>query len=600
MSDVQKPVEETPVAAPATTTEAAPAATEAPATTETPEVVEAPKETTEEAKPAAAEETAEAEKPKEEETEAKEEAKPTPATDGVLGYKAPGLVKGLRFSKRYFWFSDEAVESKNLTTYFANEKHSVSHPTGAWASQTGKGLLFFTKRAEDKATPTGIINLADVSDIAKDGGSEFHFKFNGHKHAFQANTAAERDSWVAALENKSTEAKAEKESILESEGYKAELEKMTKPPVVGTAASAPKKSTELKTPKEEKTETEAATPAADDKEAAKDAGKETQKSRSQSRKRASIFGSFLNKKEEPAEEKKEEKTEAKEEPAAEEAPAAEAAAPAEAATTEAAAEPAAETEAKSEEKKEEKTEAKAEGTTSTKNKRASIFGNFFQKVGSPTQEKSEKESAPAVPAKDKDTTVSSTAPQLGDPVDASASKPIEPESVTAPAEGEAPKTEAGTSPSSKSGLLSFIKKDGKKETKAEDKPAEEAATTEATATSEPEKVTKDKRRTSMFGSLGGKKEKKTEEGAESDSKSKSNKLGGLFRKPSKAVKPTEKKEETPATETEAIPEGGEKTETTEATNGVEATEEKKETIGDVSADAVNVGPSNTTPVQAAA
>lgn len=78
MSDVQKPVEETPAVVPATET-----------TVETPAVeptVEAPKETE------AAETTA---TPAVENTEAaepvKEEVKP--ATDGVLGYKAPGLVK---------------------------------------------------------------------------------------------------------------------------------------------------------------------------------------------------------------------------------------------------------------------------------------------------------------------------------------------------------------------------------------------------------------------------------------------------------------------------------------------------------------------------
>ena len=181
--------------------------------------------------------------------------------------------------------------------------------------------------------------------------------------------------------------------------------------------------------------------------------------------------------------------------------------------------------------------------------------------------------------------------------------------MTAPAEGEASKasaTETGTSPSSKSGLLSFIKKDGKKEAKPEEK-TEETPATETTATAEPAQVTpKDKRRTSIFGSLGGKKEKKSEtsegEGAESDSKPKSNKLGGLFRKPSKAVKTADKDKEAAPAESEAIPEGTEKAETeapatTEAANGVEATEE---TIGDVSANAVNVGPAATTPVQAAA
>jgi hypothetical protein len=45
-----------------------------------------------------------------------------------------------------------------LSTFNSSEK-SAGHATSAWATQTGKGLLFFTKRAEDKATPAGIFNL---------------------------------------------------------------------------------------------------------------------------------------------------------------------------------------------------------------------------------------------------------------------------------------------------------------------------------------------------------------------------------------------------------------------------------------------------------
>lgn len=86
MSEVQKPVEETPVAVPTAEPVEAPAATEA-AATEAP-AAEAPKETpveNGEATPAAAETTeATAEQPKEE---------ITPATEGVLGHKGPGLVK---------------------------------------------------------------------------------------------------------------------------------------------------------------------------------------------------------------------------------------------------------------------------------------------------------------------------------------------------------------------------------------------------------------------------------------------------------------------------------------------------------------------------
>ena len=74
------------------------------------------------------------------------------------------MCRSFRFAKRHFWFSDDAVEVKQLNQYFQHEKLSVAHPTAAWASQTGKGLLFVAKRAEDKAHPTGIINLVR-SDI---------------------------------------------------------------------------------------------------------------------------------------------------------------------------------------------------------------------------------------------------------------------------------------------------------------------------------------------------------------------------------------------------------------------------------------------------
>jgi hypothetical protein len=67
--------------------------------------------------------------------------------------------RGFRFAKRFFYFSDEAVEAKQLSVFRQNEKPAHANPTAAWATQTGKGLLFFVKRAEDKTTPAGIFNL---------------------------------------------------------------------------------------------------------------------------------------------------------------------------------------------------------------------------------------------------------------------------------------------------------------------------------------------------------------------------------------------------------------------------------------------------------
>ncbi|KAJ9228881.1 hypothetical protein DTO169E5_9035 [Paecilomyces variotii] len=519
MSDTQKPVEETPAAAPATETPAEAPATETPA-------AEAPQETPAEATEAApaAESTEEA--PKEE--EAKKEV--TPATDGVLGYKAPGLVKSLRFVKRYFYFSEEPVEVKSLSQYLQTEKASVAHPLAAWASQSGKGLLFFAKRAEDKATPAGILSLADVT-VSKEGSSEFIIKANGQKHTFQAASAEERDSWIAAVEAKATEAKAEKEAITSSEGYKAELEKLNK----GAEPEAAKK----------------------DESAPADEDKAT-KSRSQSRKRASIFGAFLNKKEETAEEKKEEKKEDKAEEAKPAEPAAE--------TTEASAatETPAEAPAAAEATEDKKEEKKAEAPA--KNKRTSIFGNFFQKVTSPTTEKSEKEAN----GTEETTAVSSTAPQLENPVE-EANKPAEGE-TEAPAEGEAAK-------------------------KDESAPAAEA-TAEAT-------TSKDKRRTSFFGTFGKNAKKGEASDSEGEAKPK-NKLGGLFRKPSKAVKSGKDKEAAPA-EPETIPEGEDKPEPISkdapaeekpAEEAAKEEEKEKEAVADAPA-AANVA-TTTAPIQAAA
>lgn len=82
-------------------------------------------------------------------------------------------------------------------------------------------------------------------------------------------------------------------------------------------------------------------------------------------------------------------------------------------------------------------------------------------------------------------------------------KPIEPETVTTAAaatEAEAPKETAAQSPTAET-------------------PAG-----------------KDKRRTSFFGNFGKKKGDSDNEGADGEAKAKGNKLGGLFRKPSKAVK----------------------------------------------------------------
>ncbi len=70
--------------------------------------------------------------------------------------------RSFRFSKKFFWFGHESVEPQHLSTYLRSEKQEIAHPNAAYASQTGKGLLFFAKSIEDKAQPAGILNLVSA------------------------------------------------------------------------------------------------------------------------------------------------------------------------------------------------------------------------------------------------------------------------------------------------------------------------------------------------------------------------------------------------------------------------------------------------------
>lgn len=556
-----------------------PAATETPAVDPTPAATEpaaeaAPAATTETPAEAPAEEIAAT--PAEEKI-TKTEKPVEPIHFGALGYKAPGLVNSLRFSKKYFWFGDEPVSTQSLSHYLRGEKPEVAHPAAAWSSQTGKGLLYFVKHADQKATPAGVLNLAEATDLTKDGTIAFYFKLHGHKHTFETTSAPERNGWFMAAEKIIAEAKAAREEILASAGYKEQLEKLSKPAGLAVAGasvakegSTPKKSTEVKP-------TESAAPARTGSSSSEDAEgkkKSKSKSRSLSRKRGSIFGSLLGKKEEKAEEKKEEKKE--EEAAAPAADAEPSAEPTEEATAAVAAAPVPTLEGPSDEAKPaettetaETTEPAAEAAETPKaapkpTKRGSIFGSLASKLRSPTTEKKEADIVPPVPAKDE--------PATETPAEAPKIEENPAETTETPA--EAPK-----------------------------ETTEEASKEEASATT-PTATLKSKRG-SIFGNFTGsvKKEKSDGEG-----EAKTNKLTGLFRNASKAGKSKDVKKkdattppkveeaaepattETPAKEAEAAP-------AAEPTPAAEPN-----SIGDVVPAAVTVGqaPKSTPEVSAAA
>lgn len=67
---------------------------------------------------------------------------------------------------------------------------------------------------------------SDVSDVTKGDLNDFTFKLNGHKHGFQAPTKAERDGWLVAIESRLADAKASRDEIVGSEGYKSRIEQL--------------------------------------------------------------------------------------------------------------------------------------------------------------------------------------------------------------------------------------------------------------------------------------------------------------------------------------------------------------------------------------
>ena len=64
-----------------------------------------------------------------------------------------------------------------------------------------------------------------MTDLAKGNFNDFTATLHGHKHTFQAQTKAERDGWLVAMEPKMADAVTSREGITGSEGYKSQFEK---------------------------------------------------------------------------------------------------------------------------------------------------------------------------------------------------------------------------------------------------------------------------------------------------------------------------------------------------------------------------------------
>ncbi|KAI7600489.1 hypothetical protein KC346_g13230, partial [Hortaea werneckii] len=544
-----------------------------------------------------------------------------------------------------FWLSDEKVTPQKMDSYMRGEKPEVSNPVVAWASESGKGLLFFNKKGEtDRSRPQSVLPLYDASELKKASPHEITFDISGHKHTLKASSDAERDGWFMSIERAMEMGKAEKETIRGSEGYKAELEKLNKPnagagAVAGASTarskSQPKKSTEGE--KADKAEEPQRTGSEADEEAEK-----KQKSRSTSR---GMFNKLKGKKDEvatKAEEKKEEKKEEHEEKKAEKeeakadkeaekasepaaaAPAVDAPSTAEgaaAAPVEDKQEPAAESGAAA---KEDAPAAKPEEKAAKQNKRSSIFGRMssgFSGFKSPSKEKSEKEVElkPEVPAKDN--AVSESAPQIPEPATETTETPAanaEAEKAdNKPAEAAEKKPEETTQQKGFLSGLPFMNKRNRSvspSANATETPAkEESAPVEPTTVAAPDETIKPAAaETPATDSNAEKADEKPAEKveepkalAESTPNKRSSMFGNIGRRASKAFKgmqsPTKKENAAPAAaeakKEESTAEGAatKSDEDKPAVNGESkatepSTEQKpSETIGDVVPGAVNVG-----------
>ncbi|RPB28263.1 hypothetical protein L211DRAFT_833239 [Terfezia boudieri ATCC MYA-4762] len=216
--------------------------------TPTPAVEHTPVATTTESAPEVKEEV-------KEETKA-EAAKVEAITEGWLEFKPHGLLH-FTSTRRWFYLQDEPMEVDNLQSYLKKEKKEkpeTAHSTAAYASQTGKGLLFFAKTDTQKAHPIGIFKLADVVDVTPSGTNKFALKLTNDVWNFGAQTTADRDSWVHTIKAKVSEAKEDVEAITSSEGYKATLEKFSKKSVAARVETAKERDEEKKEEEEEKEE----------------------------------------------------------------------------------------------------------------------------------------------------------------------------------------------------------------------------------------------------------------------------------------------------------------------------------------------------------
>ncbi|SMQ46991.1 unnamed protein product [Zymoseptoria tritici ST99CH_3D7] len=540
-----------------------------------------------------------------------------PITEGQLAYKGPGLVKSLIPSKKEFWLDDSAVSPSNLSLYLRGEKPEVAHPVVAWASQTGKGLLFFNKKGEiNRAHPHDILPLYDATELKQEHPHSFSFKINGKEHSFKATSDAERDGWYISIEKSIELGKASKQEVRDTAGYTEEFEKLSKPshavPAVVTKRnqSNPKKSAEG----------ERATSSSS---SSNNEGEKKEKKKSRSTSRGILQRLQSGKKETKAEKDEEKKVEAGEVTKPEGETAEPVLASTEAAPVHAAV-ATAEIPSAGEDKTADHTNETAPLTTEEKttkpNKRASIFGRVssgWSSIKSPTKEKEQKDAELKIAEPHTTEAVSENPPVLPEtattePVPAPVVPAVEEPAVvdkktenTTPAETSEPTKEKSNFLTTLMNRARSVSPSTQKKEQHAKKEETTVAPVEEAKVEEPAVVATEPAAATTVEPTSPVAEKTEEPTSKADKRQ--SVLGNLGRRASKALNriQTPKKETSTAAETKKEENAVEKdvaapatTETTStlgpvAANNNNTTEEKA--IGDVVPDAVSSGhPQNTT------
>ncbi|KAK6335296.1 hypothetical protein TWF718_010729 [Orbilia javanica] len=389
-----------------------------------------------------------------------------PISEGVLETKFLSVIP-IFLKKHTFYFSDEAIPEENLGEYLKKEKTKAGHATYAHATQTGKGLLFYTKA--DKTKPSGIVRL-DGADITTQGDKKFTIKSAGHELQLEANTAALRERWVHTLKIKIAESEGIHATTSETDGFKAALEKLVKPTPVVAKKEEPVEAKKEGEEAAEETPAEAAAPVVEEETAESSAAKpeeekKEEKKRSSSKNRLNRF-SFFGKKEEKKDEVKEEQPVAEVKEEAAPAPT-EPAVVAPQETTPVIEEPApVATQAEAAPTEEPKTETSPVTSPKASNRKSFLGGLFAKK-------KEEKKDSPAVEEEGETAKSSEAVPETEAPVTPAVQEPL-PDAGEQPAAVEAQEpvksdTEAESPRERKpSGIFGSLRRD--KSTDGEDKP----------------------------------------------------------------------------------------------------------------------------------